>query len=128
PRVSCCIRLHGHIIFIVKFALSYYNPAMNFPLPDARHLLAAVLLGLLTCVSLRAGGGHGVAATIHPVATDAAIQAMREGGSAVDAAVAAALTLGVVDGHDSGIGGGCFMLIRTAAGKFVAIDGRETAP
>ena len=53
---------------------------------------------------------------------------MKEGGNAIDAAVAAALTLGVVDGHNSGIGGGCFLLIRTARGKFVAIDGRETAP
>jgi gamma-glutamyltranspeptidase/glutathione hydrolase len=46
----------------------------------------------------------------------------------VDAIVAAALTLGVVDGQNSGIGGGCFLLIRTARGAVVAIDGRETAP
>ena len=44
------------------------------------------------------------------------------------AAVAAALTLGVVDGFNSGIGGGCFMLIRKPDGTFAAIDGRETAP
>ena len=46
----------------------------------------------------------------------------------MDAAVAAALTLGVVDGFNSGIGGGCFMLIRKPNGTFMAIDGRETAP
>jgi len=34
----------------------------------------------------------------------------------------------VVDGSNSGIGGSCFLLIRTAAGEYVAIDGRETAP
>jgi gamma-glutamyltranspeptidase/glutathione hydrolase len=62
------------------------------------------------------------------LATDAAVQAMKKGGNAIDAAVAAALTLGVVDGHNSGIGGGCFMLIRLANGSVVAIDGRETAP
>jgi gamma-glutamyltranspeptidase/glutathione hydrolase len=62
------------------------------------------------------------------MATAAAIDAMKNGGNAVDAAVAAALTLGVVDGSNSGIGGGCFILIRTAAGEFIAIDGRETAP
>ena len=73
-------------------------------------------------------GEHGVAATGHPLATDAAIQAMRHGGNAIDAAVAAALTLGVVDGHNSGLGGGCFLLIRLADGRVVAIDGRETAP
>ncbi|MGV3771466.1 MAG: gamma-glutamyltransferase [Verrucomicrobiales bacterium] len=71
---------------------------------------------------------HGAIATVHPLATDAAREAFRNGGNAVDAAIAAALTLGVVDGHNSGIGGGCFMLIRTPAGKVFAIDGRETAP
>jgi gamma-glutamyltranspeptidase/glutathione hydrolase len=67
-------------------------------------------------------------ATVHPLATEAGLAAMREGGNAVDGAVAAALTLGVVDGFNSGLGGGCFILIRTADGKFHAIDGRETAP
>ncbi|HSH14938.1 MAG TPA: gamma-glutamyltransferase, partial [Verrucomicrobiae bacterium] len=71
---------------------------------------------------------NGMAATVHPLATDAAVQAMRDGGNAVDAAVAAALTLGVVDGQNSGIGGGCFMLIGRPDGTFVALDGRETAP
>jgi gamma-glutamyltranspeptidase/glutathione hydrolase len=71
---------------------------------------------------------HGIVATVHPLATDAALAAMRQGGNAVDAAIAAALTLGVVDGHDSGIGGGCFLVIRLADGGIVAIDGRETAP
>lgn len=52
---------------------------------------------------------------------------MQSGGNAIDAAVAIGLTLGVVDAHDSGVGGGCFMLIRRANGEFVAIDGREMA-
>ena len=67
-------------------------------------------------------------ATVQPLATHAGVDAMRHGGNAIDAAVAAALTLGVVDGHNSGIGGGCFMLIRLADGRFIAIDWRETAP
>src|ERR1043166_940118 len=71
---------------------------------------------------------QGVAATVHPMATEAALEAMRNGGNAIDAAVAAALTLGVVDGHNSGIGGGCFLLIRLGGGSVAAIDGRETAP
>ena len=73
-------------------------------------------------------GTNGALATVHPLATDAALNAVRRGGNAVDAAVAAALTLGVVDGHNSGIGGGCFFLVRTERGSVVAIDGRETAP
>ena len=71
---------------------------------------------------------RGMVATVHPLATHAGVEAMRRGGNAIDAAVAAALTLGAVDGHNSGIGGGCFMLIRLADGRFIAIDGRETAP
>jgi len=70
----------------------------------------------------------GTVATVHPLGTDAGIETLRQGGNAVDAAVAAALTLGVVDGRNAGIGGGCFILIRLADGKLVAIDGRETAP
>jgi gamma-glutamyltranspeptidase/glutathione hydrolase len=73
----------------------------------------------------RAGG---CVATVHPLATDAALTALARGGNAIDAAVAAALTLGVVDGHNSGIGGGCFILLRLADGRLVAIDGREMAP
>lgn len=67
-------------------------------------------------------------ATVHPAATAAGVEAFANGGNAIDAAVAAALTLGVVDGYNSGIGGGCFILIRTASGEVIAIDGREMAP
>ena len=70
----------------------------------------------------------GYAATVHPLATQAALDALARGGNAVDAAVAAGLTLGVVDGHNSGIGGGCFILLHLADGRLVCIDGRETAP
>jgi gamma-glutamyltranspeptidase / glutathione hydrolase len=67
-------------------------------------------------------------ATVHPLATQAGLEAYRRGGNAVDAAVAAALTLGVVDGQNSGIGGGCLALVRLANGRWIALDGREAAP
>lgn len=67
-------------------------------------------------------------ATVNPIATAAGLSVFREGGNAVDAAITAALTLGVVDGFNSGIGGGCFILIRTSRGELIAIDARETAP
>lgn len=79
----------------------------------------------LQTYSARAKGG--MVASVHPLATDAGVEAMRRGGNAIDAAVATALTLGVVDGHNSGIGGGCFMLIRFKDGSFMALDGREMA-
>jgi gamma-glutamyltranspeptidase / glutathione hydrolase len=67
-------------------------------------------------------------ATVNPLATQAGMQAFEKGGNAIDAAIAAGLTLGVVDGHNSGIGGGCFFVIHAADGTVTCIDGRETAP
>jgi gamma-glutamyltranspeptidase / glutathione hydrolase len=102
-----------------------------------RHRLAVLsllfVLGTLDMRSRNAIADTAVAdramvATNHPNATDAAVAVFRDGGNAVDAAVTAALTLGVVDGENSGIGGGCLILIRGADGKLTAIDGREMAP
>lgn len=73
-------------------------------------------------------GTRGIVSSTHPLATEAGLNALRGGGNAIDAAVAVGLTLGVVDGHNSGIGGGCFFLIRRANGEIVALDGREMAP
>ena len=67
-------------------------------------------------------------ASVHPLATQAGMEAFAKGGNAIDAAIAAGLTLGVVDGHNSGIGGGCFFVIHAADGTVTCIDGREMAP
>src|SRR6218665_3232413 len=72
--------------------------------------------------------GKAAVATVNPSATQIAIDVIARGGNAIDAAIAAAFTLGVVDGHNSGIGGGCFILVRLADGRILAIDGREMAP
>lgn len=87
-----------------------------------------VILLLLGLPLGQAAERTGAAVTVHPLATKAAMNAFERGGNAVDAVVSAALTLGVVDGFNSGIGGGCFMLIHKPNGRFVAIDGREIAP
>ena len=94
----------------------------------SRLLPVVFILLALRADAAPGSGTNGIAATVHPLATDAAIGALRQGGNAIDAAVAAALTLGVVDGHNSGLGGGCFLLIRRGNGELTAIDGRETAP
>ena len=73
-------------------------------------------------------GGGGAAASVDIDGTRAAIQALKDGGNAVDAAVAAASVLGVTEPYSCGIGGGGFMVIRTAKGKVTTIDGREESP
>ncbi len=79
-------------------------------------------------VAVAAYGEQGMVASVAPLATEAGVNALKSGGNAIDAAVAVGLTLGVVDGANSGIGGGCFMLVRRADGSMVALDGREMAP
>jgi gamma-glutamyltranspeptidase/glutathione hydrolase len=72
-------------------------------------------------------GRGGAAATVEVLATKAAVDVLRAGGNAVDAAVAAAGVLGVTEPFSAGIGGGGFMVIRTARGKVTTIDSREAA-
>jgi gamma-glutamyltranspeptidase / glutathione hydrolase len=73
-------------------------------------------------------GSGGAAASVDLDGTQAAIQALDDGGNAVDAAVAAAAVLGVTEPYSCGIGGGGFMVIRTAGGNVTTIDGREESP
>ena len=82
----------------------------------------------MTKVPVAAGRG-GAATTVDLDATRVAIGVLRHGGNAVDAAVAAAATLGVTEPFSSGIGGGGFFVFYDARTKTVhTIDGRETAP
>jgi gamma-glutamyltranspeptidase/glutathione hydrolase len=76
-----------------------------------------------------ATGKGGAAATVDALATRAAIKTLRKGGNAVDAAVAAAGVLGVVEPFSCGIGGGGFMVIRDGdTGRIRTLDHRERAP
>ena len=65
----------------------------------------------------------------HPLAARAGYDAIRRGGSAVDAAIATELVLNLVEPQSSGIGGGGFLLHYAAReAKLETYDGRETAP
>lgn len=74
-------------------------------------------------------GTGGAVATISQKASESAMTILDKGGNAIDAAVAAAATLGVTDPFSCGIGGGGFMVIYLAKDKrVITIDHRETAP
>lgn len=76
-----------------------------------------------------ATGYGGAVSTVDPDASAAAIEVLSKGGNAVDAAVAAAATLGVTEPYSAGIGGGGYFVYYDAkSGKVSTIDGRETAP
>ena len=74
-------------------------------------------------------GANGVVAAAHPLAAQAGLEVLKKGGNAVDAAIAAALTLGVVEPNASGLSGGGFALVYVAKDKrCYVVDFRETAP
>jgi gamma-glutamyltranspeptidase/glutathione hydrolase len=71
---------------------------------------------------------HAMVVSVHHLAADAGVEIMREGGNAIDAAVATGFALAVVHPAAGNIGGGGFMLIRLHTGKSTFIDYREKAP
>ena len=76
-----------------------------------------------------ATGYGGAVSTVDVDASAAAIEVLRHGGNAADAAVAAAATLGVTEPYSAGIGGGGYFVFYDAkTGEVETIDGRETAP
>ncbi|MEO8069492.1 MAG: gamma-glutamyltransferase [Flavobacteriales bacterium] len=108
---------------------------MDFPIPTIPFLL----LLLLGCDP---GSGaevprvsdhgpntqHGMVVCAHPLATAVGVQVLRDGGNAIDAAVAVHHALAVVHPEAGNIGGGGFMVIRMADGTVHTLDFRETAP
>ncbi|WP_420625497.1 gamma-glutamyltransferase family protein [Candidatus Poriferisodalis sp.] len=76
-----------------------------------------------------AASEHGMVSTAHYSATAAGVQMLERGGNAIDAAVAAALALGVCEPAASGLGGQTMMVIHDgASGRTVALDGSSRAP
>jgi gamma-glutamyltranspeptidase/glutathione hydrolase len=103
--------------------------------------LSVVLSALPSIISAQTPAGpvapahaqHAMVTTIHHDATDAGVQILREGGNAVDAAVAVGFALAVVYPAAGNIGGGGFMLIRPGSNKLAGgqphfLDYREKAP
>lgn len=73
-------------------------------------------------------GTRAMAATSHPLATQAALDAIREGGNAIDGALAAVALLCVVEPHQTGIGGDAFALIAEPDGTLHGLNGSGRSP
>ncbi|HKQ10962.1 MAG TPA: gamma-glutamyltransferase, partial [Rhizomicrobium sp.] len=72
---------------------------------------------------------HDMVAAANPLAAQAGLEMLRAGGSAVDAAIAVQMVLGLVEPESSGIGGGAFLLVHDPkTRKTTSFDGREVAP
>ena len=101
-------------------------------------LALALLLAVLLPFSTRADVSPGyvqpfaktdMVAAANPLAAEAGLEMLRAGGSAVDAAIAVQMVLGLVEPESSGIGGGAFLLVHDAkTKKTTSFDGREVAP
>jgi len=90
-------------------------------------LLVAILL--LGPAGAAESARQAAIASAHPLATQAGLQILRQGGNAFDAAVAVTAALAVVEPYSSGIGGGGFYLLhRVRDGHEVMLDARERAP
>lgn len=71
---------------------------------------------------------HGMVASVDATATEVGVQILQQGGNAVDAAIAVGYALAVTHPQAGNLGGGGFMLLRTASGNTTSIDFREMAP
>ncbi|MEX0382807.1 gamma-glutamyltransferase [Spiribacter sp. 1M153] len=92
-------------------------------------LLCAALLLVFATAGADDRSQSGMVVAAHPLATDAGVEMLEAGGTAIDAAIAVQAVLTLVEPQSSGIGGGAFMLYYDGTTTDVqAYDGRETAP
>ncbi len=92
-------------------------------------ILCALLASTVVAAPLRpTHAPHAIVTSVHELASRAGVEVLRSGGNAVDAAVATGFALAVVHPQAGNLGGGGFLLLRTANGETHFIDFREKAP
>ncbi len=83
----------------------------------------------VTTITVPLRSQKGMVVSAHPLASDAGIKMLRQGGNAIDAAVATTFAISVVEPFSAGIGGGGFLLMHSGkTGEIKALDFRERAP
>ena len=101
---------------------------MTFKFPNNIIFICVLITGI-SVVQAGSLPDKAAIASAHPLATQAGMEILQQGGNAFDAAVAVASTLAVVEPYSSGLGGGGFWLLHDEKSKRdVMIDGREKAP
>src|SRR5690606_10924772 len=108
-----------------------YRPAQD-PQEEAfvKRLILTLFIVLLPTVGLAEfeTGMNGMVASRSELASQAGLDILKQGGNAVDAAVATGFALAVTYPSAGNLGGGGFLLLRTAQGEVLAQDAREKAP
>src|SRR5436853_5998642 len=122
------------VLLVATFTLSCVSRAPETPAPETRPAHAVVIRGTRTIPptwTLRARpvtAPHAMVVSAHPLASQVGVEILKQGGNAIDAAVAVAFALEVVLPDAGNIGGGGFIVHRTAGGEVTSLDYREAAP
>lgn len=134
---DACVECFGDCDSVKRMEFSSSKGVRNLsPLPLGVSFVALLLgfqIGFGAAVGMAEPVGPevgrlGMVVSTHHEAAKAGARILRQGGNAIDAAVATAFAVGVVQPFSAGLGGGMFALVRLENGEIHALDARETAP
>lgn len=135
-RSISLLRSVGPFAALAALAACGGKPVTSAPAPAAGGARAAVITGApdipadwaLAGKAIPVYGAHAVVVSGHPLASEVGVEILKEGGNAIDAAVAVGFALEAVLPEAGNIGGGGFIVYRDSTGAARALDYRETAP